>query len=174
MEDIEALDPEKNESLEALAKPVQEGLQVDKMGQSLRRVFEQKVKRKRQVSIMGSKQSITFSLRKRYIERAKICSEYMGISMSTYIERLITKDNARYSRIINLLGSELKKHDELVGRLEDAAKKIDPLKVISPEDKTQDEELERALFQLKALESQVATQSESEEEEDIDPDFDEV
>jgi predicted DNA binding CopG/RHH family protein len=172
MKNNDPLPPEKNESLESIAKPIEEGLQVDKMGNTLRRMFEQKVKRKRQVSIMGAKQSVTLSLRKRYIERAKICSEYMGISMSTYIERLITKDNARYSRVINLLGSELKKHDELVGRLEDAAKKIDPLKMISPEDQEQDAELEKAIYQMKLLEEKV--ESEEDTEEDIDPDFDEV
>lgn len=110
-------------SIGAIDLAVAPALEAQAMGDALRKVMDSRNRRKRQVSIMGAKQSITFSLRKRYIERARITAEYMGISMSTYMERCINKDNARYQRIINVLGQEVRKHDEIMSRLSQASKR---------------------------------------------------
>lgn len=136
---------------------------VDEMGKALRKVIEHRNRRKRQVSIMGAKQSITFSLRKRYIERARITAEYMGISMSTYIERCINKDNQRYQRILGILGQEIKRHDEISGRLNDVARNA----ILTEKQNTtgiEDEVLQAAISAIKPEDSY---------DEDIDSDFDE-
>ena len=148
------------QSIGPVTTPVSPALEAEQMGKALKKIIEHRHRRKRQVSIMGAKQSITFSLRKRYIERARITAEYMGISMSTYIERCINKDNQRYQRILSVLGQEVRKHDEIVGRLNEAAKNVNY--------ETKTHGIEESLL----LEAMNNIKNDDNDEEDIDTEFD--
>lgn len=162
--------PSVNPNSETESHPIKQALDGNALGEGLKKIVTTRIRKRRQLSIMGAKQSLTLSIRRRYVERARIVSEYMGISLSTYMERLITKDNARYTRVINLLTSEVKKHDDVIAKIDEATRHINPLDILNPKARVQDADIEQAMRRLAEINGQTARAEEEEDFEDSDED----